>query len=90
MPLSTLISWLFCLPTLAFWEVRIILLLYNIIYTSPLMLLYVIYIRAEQQFNRLYGLIKKQISKWSRILPPVLTDLIAILLIGHAVSGQFW
>jgi cytochrome c biogenesis protein CcdA len=71
---------------LAFWQLTGILLLYNLIYTSPLMIMYFIYIKAQDKFDRLYLMIKKQVTRWANILAPLLVAVIGIILIYHSVS----
>lgn len=67
-------------------QVTIILVVYNTIYTLPLMLLYFVYIRAQHKFELLYKLIKARITKWADILAPLLTGIIGIVLVYHATT----
>lgn len=62
----------------------LILLLYNLIYASPLMLLYFLYVKCQDKFDKIYSLIKEKISKYSNILTPIMIGSIGILLIYHA------
>lgn len=71
---------------LAWFPVAVLLLVYNIIYMSPLMLLYFIYIKAQNRFDRLYTVIKREIKKWANILAPTLAGIIGIVLIYHSMS----
>lgn len=71
---------------LTFFQLVLILVVYNVIYTSPLMILYFIYVRAQEQFDRLYKAIKAQITKWSNILAPTISGLIGVVLIYHSLS----
>ena len=70
-------------------EVSLILILYNIIYTSPLILLYFIYLKAQNKFDRIYELIKNQITKWSNIAAPSVASIIGIFLVYHSMSLLF-
>ncbi len=67
-------------------EVSLILLVYNVIYTLPLILLYLVYLKAQAQFDRLYACIKAQVAKWAGILAPTLTGLAGAFLVLHAVT----
>lgn len=73
--------------SLSIVEVSVVLVLYNFIYTLPLMILYFIYRRAQDRFDWLYALIKKHMTKWANILAPTLTGLVGIFLIVHSVSA---
>lgn len=66
-------------------EVSIILLVYNIIYTMPLVILYFIYMKARNRFDRLYAVIKAQITKCANILAPTVVGLIGVFLVYHSV-----
>ncbi len=61
-----------------------ILVLYNLIYMLPLMILYFIYVKAQDKFDYLYRIIKGQIKKWGNIAAPILVFLIGIALIIHS------
>lgn len=63
-----------------------ILVVYNIIYTLPLIMLYFVYIRAQDKFDYLYRVINKKITKWSNIAAPSLTGLVGAILIYHSMS----
>lgn len=67
-------------------QVTFILILYNTVYTMPLMILYFVYIKSQDSFDRLYSVIKSQITKWANIIAPAVTSIIGILLIFHSVS----
>lgn len=71
---------------LTFLQVAFILIVYNIIYTSPLIILYLIYIRAQDKFDRLYQVIKAHVTKLSNILAPTLVSIIGVVLVYHALS----
>lgn len=64
----------------------IILVIYNVIYTSPLAVLYFIYIKAQNKFERIYSVMKTQVSKWSNILAPTLVGAIGVFLVYHSIS----
>jgi len=71
---------------LTLWQVTLVLVVYNTIYTLPLMLLYVVYIRARDRFDRLYRVIKAQVAKWANILAPVLAGGVGAVLVYHSMS----
>lgn len=68
-------------------EVTLLLLVYNIIYTSPLAILYFVYIKAKDKFDRLYTVIKIQITKCANILAPAVAGIIGIFLVFHSISA---
>lgn len=67
-------------------QVIFILVVYNTIYTSPLIILYFVYIRAQDKFDGLYLIIKAQISKWADILAPVVAGIIGVALVFHSIT----
>lgn len=72
---------------LSFLQLTFILVIYNLIYTSPLIILYFVYIKAQDKFDHFYTIIKAQITKWSNILAPTLMGLVAVVLVYHSVMG---
>lgn len=67
-------------------QVTFILILYNTIYTLPLIILYFIYMKAQHRFDNLYSIIKTQITKWANILAPTLVGIIGVILVYHSIS----
>lgn len=67
-------------------QLTLILILYNIIYAAPFMLMYFIYIKAETHFNRLYLFLKKLMSKFAKIILPLICGCAGIFFIVHAIS----
>ncbi len=67
-------------------QVTFILIVYNTIYTLPLMILYFIYVKAQDKFDRLYRVIKTQVTKWANILAPAIVGLIGVVLVYHSIS----
>lgn len=67
-------------------QVVSILLLYNFIYSSPLMILYFIYMKKQSLFERVYSLIKKQMARWSVVIIPLVLALIGVVIIHHSVN----
>ena len=67
-------------------QVTLILIVYNTIYTAPLMMLYFIYIKSQDRFDRLYEVIKNQVTKWANILAPALAGTIGTILVYHSIS----
>jgi len=72
---------------LTFLQVTFILIVYNIIYTMPLIILYFVYIKAQDKFDYLYKVIKTKVTKFSNILAPTLVGAIGIILIYHSLSA---
>lgn len=70
---------------LTFFQVSCILVLYNFIYTLPLMLLYYIYRRKQQQFDRLYSMVKVQMAKWKNVITTALLVAAGGFLTIHAL-----
>lgn len=71
---------------LSFLQVTLILVLYNLIYMSPLLIMYGIYIKAQAKFDLFYAKVKQQIGKWSSILTPLIVSIIGLLLVLHSMS----
>lgn len=67
-------------------QVTLILIVYNTIYTLPLILLYIIYIKAQDRFDHFYTVVKTQITKWFNVAAPVITGSIGSILIFHSLS----
>lgn len=85
LPYFAFLAILFSNPV-SFLEVTILLVVYNLIYMSPLMVLYFVHVKAQDKFDLLYTLIKKQITKWSNILAPTVVGAIGLFLVFHAIS----
>ena len=67
-------------------QVTFILIVYNTIYTLPLIILYFIYIKAQDKFDRLYNIISARVTKWSNILAPSIVGIIGVILVYHSLS----
>ncbi|WP_159459748.1 GAP family protein [Scatolibacter rhodanostii] len=85
LPYFAFLAILFSQP-LTFLEVSFLLILYNLIYMSPLMVLYFVYTKAQDKFDALYLLIKKQITRFSHVAAPTLVGLVGVVLVAHSVS----
>jgi cytochrome c biogenesis protein CcdA len=70
---------------ISFIQVTFILIVYNIIYILPNVILYFAYIKAQNKFDRLYKFIKKQVN-WANIITPSIVALIGIFLTAHSLS----
>jgi cytochrome c biogenesis protein CcdA len=68
-------------------QAAFILVVYNIIYTAPLMILYFVYSKAQDKFDRFYAIIKRQLTKWSNILAPTAVGAVGIFFVFHAISA---
>lgn len=64
-----------------------ILLLYNLIYCLPLMLLYALYRRLQAHIDRLYAFIKRQLTKVIGVLLPILVGGIGLFCIYHGIRS---
>ncbi len=71
---------------LSLMQVAFILIVYNTIYTLPLMILYFVYIKAQDKFDHLYKIIKTQMTKWANLIAPTAVGLIGIFLVYHSIS----
>ena len=72
---------------LSLFQVTFILVLYNFIYTLPLIILYFGYRKAQNKFDYLYRIIKSQIAKWAKILSPIIVGMIGTVLMYHSASA---
>lgn len=72
---------------LPLWQLSLILVLYNFIYTLPLMVLYFIYMKTRDRFDRIYIIIKNGVSRAENVLAPGLVGVIGLLLVFHSVSS---
>jgi hypothetical protein len=68
-------------------QVTFILIVYNTIYTLPLMILYFVYIKAQDKFDYLYTIIKTRMTKCANIFAPTVAGLIGIFLVFHSISA---
>lgn len=67
-------------------QLILILFIYNFIYSLPLMILYFIYKMKQDAFERFYLNIKKQISKYSTLIVPLVLFLVGVTIIYYAIS----
>lgn len=65
--------------------VILLMFLYNFIYSSPLMLLYLLYVKSQEKVDRFYELLKEKMSKYSDILTPLVVGGIGLFLIYHSM-----
>jgi len=70
---------------LSLTEVTILLTAYNIIYSLPLIILYFVYKRAREQFDRLYLWMKHQMSKLAGGVAPAAAGGIGCVLLFHSL-----
>lgn len=71
---------------LSLGELTGLLLVYNTIYSLPLIFLYIVYMRARDQFDRLYLWMKQKMSVVSGGIAPAAAGLIGSLLVYHSLS----
>lgn len=57
-----------------------LMVIYNIIYMSPLMLMYVVYRTQEAKFDRFYHWIQLKMFQWKKVLVPVILFCLAVYL----------
>lgn len=67
-------------------EISGLFIVYNTIYSMPLIILYFIYMKAREQFDRLYLWMKSILEKLSVVVAPSVSGLAGIFLIYHSVS----
>ena len=70
---------------LSLLEVTVLLLIYK----SPLMVLYFVYRKAQDKFDRFYTFIKKYLTKWSNVLMPAFTGVLGLILVFHSLYNLF-
>ena len=75
--------------SLPLWVVILILILYNIIYSSPLIVLYFLYVKCQSKFDELYIFLKNKVTKYAEILSPILMGAVGVLLIFHSFNSLF-
>lgn len=66
-------------------ELLVLLVIYNFIYIAPLIGMYLVYVKAQARFDRLYLVIQSKILRFSRVLTPLIFLLLAIGLWGHSL-----
>lgn len=80
LPYFTFLAILFSYQ-LSVFELLMILLLYNVIYCLPLILMYFIYKSKQQYFDRFYFYIKRCTTRWTPYLVPILCLIVILLLL---------
>ncbi|NLK95296.1 MAG: hypothetical protein GX275_08935 [Clostridiales bacterium] len=73
----------------SFFVVVLILILYNIIYSLPLIILYFLYVKCRSKFDVFYVLMKNKMNKYSEILSTSLIGIVGIFLIFHSLNSLF-
>ena len=73
--------------SLALPQLTLVLVVYNLIYMLPLMVMYFIYIKAQDQFDRLYRCIKAWVARWAGIVAPALATVVGVFLVYHPLSS---
>lgn len=71
MPYFAFLAYMFGFD-LSFWQISVLLVVYNILYMLPLIVMYIVYVTAQKYFDRFYMFCKKLLEKASGILVPVL------------------
>lgn len=71
---------------LPFVQILVLLIVYNIVYSLPLIVLYFVYVKAQSKFDQFYVYIKNKIAKWASATAPAAVGGIGLFLILHALS----
>jgi hypothetical protein len=61
-----------------------ILALYNLLFTAPLFVMYILYTRWQEKADRLYRFLKNKLFRYGTILLPILAAIIGVVAIFHA------
>jgi hypothetical protein len=61
-----------------------ILALYNLLFTAPLFVMYILYTRWQEKADRLYAFLKNKLFRYGTILLPILAAIIGVVAIFHA------
>ncbi|MDL2311053.1 GAP family protein [Peptostreptococcaceae bacterium OttesenSCG-928-C18] len=61
----------------------LIFVIYNIVYSLPLIVMYFVYVKAKDKFDNLYKFIKDKMNKWEKLLAPLVTTIIGVVLVYH-------
>ena len=72
---------------LSLLSVILILLIYNLIYSAPLVVLYFIYRIKYDLFEKIYLIIKEKIEKFSAFTIPIVLVLIGLFIIFHSITS---
>lgn len=73
---------------LPIWLIVTILVVYNLIYSAPLMLMYLLYVRCQDRFDSLYRWFTCKTNRLLKILTPLVTGGAGVFLISHAITGM--
>ena len=65
-------------------QVLLILVLYNFVYSLPLIIMYFIYVKKQSMFDRFYLFTKEKMTKWSSVLTPLVVFAVAMFFIIHS------
>lgn len=65
--------------------VVLIMIMYNIIYSLPLIAMYFIYIKSKSRFDSVYRFFKKLLKRISAVTVPLIIGIIGSALILHAI-----
>ena len=71
------IGWLMN-QSFSYWTVIGLMVIYNLIYMGPLMIMYVVYRTQEARFDQFYHWIQIKMIQWKKVLVPVI--LISVIL----------
>jgi cytochrome c biogenesis protein CcdA len=71
---------------LSFLQLTAIMVLYNLIYMAPFMVLYYVYIRSQEKFDSLYTIIRTQMTRWKNVITPLFISGIGLALMLHSMS----
>lgn len=77
LPYFAFIGWLMN-QSFSYWAVIGLMVIYNLIYMGPLMIMYVVYRTQEARFDQFYHGIQIKMIQWKKVLVPVI--LISVIL----------
>lgn len=77
LPYFAFIGWLMN-QSFSYWTVIGLMVIYNLIYMGPLMIMYVVYRTQEARFDQFYHWIQIKMIQWKKVLVPVI--LISVIL----------
>lgn len=77
LPYFAFIGWLMN-QSFSYWAVIGLMVIYNLIYMGPLMIMYVVYRTQEARFDQFYHWIQIKMIQWKKVLVPVI--LISVIL----------
>lgn len=69
--------------------VMLILVLYNMIYVMPQIIMYIVYVKAQKKFDAFYAWVKSKMSALSTVLGPLVCGIVGVVLLAHSTLNYF-